>query len=90
MPLSGLFEVRVPAGSEEAWHGKGQGVMCREVGGVWVRKYRGRKRQEGGLARVEGRMSPGLVGPGTSQSAGLGDSQGTGSTHRRAPNSVTR
>ena len=29
MPLSGLFEVRVPAGSEEAWHGKGRGVVCR-------------------------------------------------------------
>ena len=46
--------------------------------------------QEGGLARVEGRMSPGSVGLDTSQSAGLGDSQSTGSTHRRAPNSMTR
>lgn len=37
----------------------------------------GKGTQEGGLARVEGRMSPGSVGPGTSQSAVLGDSLGT-------------
>ena len=37
----------------------------------------GEETQEGGLAREEGRMSPGSVGPGTSQSAELGGSQGS-------------
>ena len=40
----------MPAGSEVAWHGKGRGVVCREVGGVWVRKHGGRKQEEGEVA----------------------------------------
>ena len=30
--------------------GKGQGVVGREVGDVWVRMHRGRKQQEGEVA----------------------------------------
>ena len=60
----------------------------------------GKGTQEGGLARVEGRMSPGSVGPGTSQMLGSVTRWVPGSIHRRvlgsrlaglrAPNSVTR
>lgn len=47
----------MPAGSEVAWHGKGRGVVCREVGGgggkgqgVWREKSGGRKQEEGEVA----------------------------------------
>ena len=47
----------MPAGSAVAWHGKGCGVVCREVGGgrgkgqgVWREKSGEQKEKEGEVA----------------------------------------